>query len=512
MSSTKELNFVIDPSEDLLCPICAKVLVDPHVTDCCGQHFCGQCLTKWFQGGKICPHCRSTNFSHIRYLPLKRKINDLQVYCSNWKYGCTTITSVNGLDDHLSECPYTTVKCSYKCGQALFRKDLTDHTKNKCQYRPSTCRYCQKQDKHYIIMGIQHLNRCPDLPVGCPNNCPNGGTVKRKDLPSHRLVCSLEPVNCPDCLIIVLRQELHIHLQRTCPKRLTICEYCKKSGPYDDITGIHMGECEEYPIGCPRQCKGSEQIKRKKLKIHAEVCPLEPVQCPFNEIGCNSQVLRKDLNNHLKSNVDIHMLRLMSAHTSLVAEHKKLHNDHSKLHGDHSKLQNVCSGLKLELADVQMKHSHLEEKIDTMISSTSRELEYYDNTYDSDDNLPVQCIKTVLNPKVEKEGDKIVFRVLQFTDEWISSPFYVLDGYKMRLVLTKSSEVDQKRDIQSGFNFDLESDPTFTKVSVQLMKGENDGRLKWPIDSKLSLVIIGRVSSIVQIEKMVVQQSQVLAD
>ena len=466
MSSTKELNFVGNPSEDLLCQICTKVFVEPHVTDCCGQHFCEQCLTKWFQGGKVCPHCRSTNFSHIRYLPLKRKINDLQVYCSNWKDGCTTITSVSGLDDHLIECLYATVKCSYKCGQSIFRKDLTDHTTNMCRFRRSTCVYCQKQDRYFVIVGIQHLNRCPDFPVGCPKNCSNGSTVKRKDLPSHRLVCQLESINCPDCRVNLLRQELCGHLLTACPKRMVKCKYCqkemkydstsvhelscpeypvtcprrcdlgsrlkrkdlkhhemvvcplepetckgcsriivrkdmddhcakecpkrpttcthcKKSGPYDNITGIHMGECEECPIGCPRKCKGSEQIKRKELKTHAEVCLLEPVRCPFNEVGCNPQLVRRDLNNHVKSNMDKHIIKVMTAHSSLVAEHKKLQNDHYKLQDDY------C-GLKSELAAMKKKHSDMEAKINSMTSSQKLE----SKKSDKDGPVAIPCFAT----------------------------------------------------------------------------------------------------------------------
>ena len=266
--------------------------------------------------------------------------------------------------------------------------------------------------------------------------------------------------------------------------RQHVYTHCMKSGPHDDITGKHMDECEEYPIGCPRKCKGSEQLKRKNLKNHAEVCPLEPVQCPFSEVGCTKQrLVRRDLSNHVKSNVDKHMMKMMAAHTTLVAEHKKLQSDHSKLQDDYK-------GLKLELADMQIKHSHMEANISGMTSSISQELNFIlsDKYYN---NMPVQCIKTALKPKVEKEGDKIVFRVLQFTDEWTSSPFYVLDGYKMRLVLTRPSEVDQRRDFQRRDDLERGSDRTLqlTKVAVQLMKGENDDRLKWPINSELSLVI-----------------------
>ena len=147
MSTAAGFDFIVKPSEDFLCPICAKVLVEPHVTECCGQHFCEHCLTKWFkeQGSVICPHCRSINFAHIRYLPMKRKINDLQVFCSNKKDGCTSITTVSHLEAHLSECPYATVKCSLNCGLSLLRKNVTGHRTNDCRNRISTCIYSVKR-------------------------------------------------------------------------------------------------------------------------------------------------------------------------------------------------------------------------------------------------------------------------------------------------------------------------------------------------------------------------------
>ena len=128
--SVTELDFVIAPHEDYICPVCTKVLVEPHVTECCGQHFCEQCLKRWFreQGKNSCPHCRSEQFTHNRYLPLKRKINELLVYCSNRSEGCTTIESVSQLETHLRECPYGRVSCSNKCGYSYLRKDFSDHT------------------------------------------------------------------------------------------------------------------------------------------------------------------------------------------------------------------------------------------------------------------------------------------------------------------------------------------------------------------------------------------------
>ena len=498
--SIAERNFVVEPSEDFLCPICAKVLVEPHVTECCGQHFCEQCLTQWFkeQGSVIYPHCRSINFAHIRYLPMKRKINDLQVFCSNKKDGCTSITTVSQLESHLSECLYATVKCSLNCGLSLLRKDVIGHRTNDCRNRISTCIYCKKMGKYYVITGSQHVMSCPDIPVGCPKNCPDGRSVKRKDLNTHKLICPLESVSCSDCLAEMQRQQLSEHRLNTCPKRIIICKHCKVFGAFDHITGQHVNECEEFPTGCPRKCQGSEQMKRKKVKSHSEVCPLEPVLCPFSEVGCKPQLVRRDLNSHIKSNLEQHMLKVMTSHTQLVAEHKGLKDDYLRLRMDHSKLLMDHRRLKSELAKSQAMHSEMAARFSNMTSSISHELEFIEKAQVqtqgggmddyTDSALALQCIKTALHPNLKDGTDKIVFRVpqLQTTEQKTSSQFYVLDGYKMCLVYKKIDEPLARRGV---WNLLRPSDSIKINVSLHLMKGEKDDSLKWPINVPFTIHI-----------------------
>ena len=474
---TTELDFVVEPSEDFLCPICAKVLVEPHVTECCGQHFCKECLTKWFkeQGSVICPHCRSINFTHIRYLPIRRKINDLQVFCSNKKDGCTSVTTVSQLESHLSECFYSTVKCPLNCGLSLLRKDVTDHRTNDCRNRISTCKYCKRRGKHYVITGSQHVMSCPDIPVGCPKNCPDGRSVKRKDLDKHRLICPLESVCCSDCLAEMQRQQLSEHRRKTCPKRIAACFFCFIQMTYDSIAS-HENTCPEYPVVCPRQCETGGSLKRKNFKEHASICPLEPVQCPFSEVGCKPQLVRRDLNSHMKSNFEQHMLKIMTSHTKLVTEHERLKDDHLKLQSDH--------------LDIATRFSN-------MTSSISHELEFIEkaqvqggrmHTY-SDGAMSLQCIKTALHPILKDGINKIVLRVpqMQTTEQKISSPFYILDGYKMCLVYKKIDEPLARRD--RDLTSPRPSDSIKINVSLHLMKGEKDDSLKWPINAPLQIHI-----------------------
>ena len=118
-----EYKFVKELPDDFQCVICAKVLNEPHLTDCCGQHFCQACLEQWFkkQEKKICPHCCSENFTHMRYLPLKRKIDDLDVYCPNQEEGCKMITKFGKLSSHKNECSFARVICTQGCGKLIIR-------------------------------------------------------------------------------------------------------------------------------------------------------------------------------------------------------------------------------------------------------------------------------------------------------------------------------------------------------------------------------------------------------
>ncbi len=49
-----------------------------------------------------------------------------------------------------------------------------------------------------------------------------------------------------------------------------------------------------------------EKIPRMNLADHQEMCPLEPVNCPFFEAGCTEKIARKDLTAYKASNTEHH--------------------------------------------------------------------------------------------------------------------------------------------------------------------------------------------------------------
>ena len=249
MATKQDYDFVHPIPDDYLCGICMDVLQEPQATECCGQHYCRDCLEKSFRrrkdrrvsnatATKQCPHCRTDNFNHIKYLPLERKIKDLKVYCQNRYKGCVDRVRLGDVKSHKQKCGYATVSCPNSCGDQLLRK--------------------QRQ----------------------------------------------------------------LHLDKVCKRRDVRCQYCGKMGMFYRITELHLKKCLKCPLPCDKKC-GKVKIKREDMKQHKSVCPLEPVKCPYQEVGCPETVTRKDLESHEANSTQQHLSQLMSAHIKLKKEFER---------------------------------------------------------------------------------------------------------------------------------------------------------------------------------------------
>ena len=220
--------FAEEVPEELVCSaICTKVLRDPHLTDCCGQHFCNSCLQHWFkrQGEQVCPHCRKESFNHILDKPIKRRIDQLRVHCTNHKAGCEWVGELSTVQTHLdsdSGCGYVEVSCTNRCRSSTIpwgilkmrRKDLARHLEQECPERRYKCKHCKKEDTYKTITR-QHYKQCPNYPLDCPNECETT-EIKRAEMDQHRSKCPLEPVECPfkeaGCQVKVVRKEFESHM------------------------------------------------------------------------------------------------------------------------------------------------------------------------------------------------------------------------------------------------------------------------------------------------------------
>ena len=361
--------FIGEVADRYNCQICTKVIREPHLAVCCGQHFCESCLNKWKftrQGKESCPHCRAQGegFNHVINKGLRSEINQLKVKCSNRGKGCEWTGELGALKTHLAS--------EKGCG--------------------------------FVV-------------VQCPNKCSSRWSYTT-----------------------IVRKELEKYLSSECYLRPYKCEYCGEKGTYRDISGnnaqgqrhlliAHYDKCPAYPLACSNEC-GASGIKRRDMDDHRSQCPQEPVKCPFNEAGCTDCTLRRhQLDNHLASNQQKHLLLMMGAYKQVK---DKLTETEAKLT---TALQLLSTGTNKD-----------KETMNSIIA-------YSPALMKDGDNL------TITMPKVSEyhRSGKI----------WYSPPFYYKEGYKMCLVVSGMK-------MESG-------KCTGLTVGIQVLQGENDDKLKWPI-------------------------------
>ena len=125
------------------CGICYGLLLQPHLTECCGHHFCRDCFNKVSKQKKPCPLCSSPKFNTMFDKSLARLISGLKVYCTHKSKGCEWKGEVKALEDHqkkgeaVGECKYTPVTCANQCGSKIDRHLLKQHQDQFCPKKPN---------------------------------------------------------------------------------------------------------------------------------------------------------------------------------------------------------------------------------------------------------------------------------------------------------------------------------------------------------------------------------------
>lgn len=188
--------FVRDKLDKYLCKICSKVFRDPHITSCCGFHYCESCLD--YTAASVCPNCGAkgeSEFKHFCDQGWKRKIGSFKVYCSLSKdKGCEWVGELRFLPEHNSKlCMYRQTSCE-RCDKAILVKDLDKHIKEECMERIVHCEHCDLEGPYQWIT-TKHNLLCELVPLSCPNKC--GERIERKDLDAHNQICPKCPVQCP---------------------------------------------------------------------------------------------------------------------------------------------------------------------------------------------------------------------------------------------------------------------------------------------------------------------------
>ena len=100
--SIEHLSFVEQPSDDFFCPVTYNLLLQPHLTSCCGQHLSQEAIKKT---KKACPLCNEPGWKSMLDKHFQRQVNSLKVFCLNKENGCEWKGGLKAFNHHVKICP-----------------------------------------------------------------------------------------------------------------------------------------------------------------------------------------------------------------------------------------------------------------------------------------------------------------------------------------------------------------------------------------------------------------------
>ena len=187
-----------------------------------------------------------------------------------------------------------------------------------------TCPICRSEE-FVTYPNLSTDREIQQLMVYCPDKDSTGCNWigKLKDVDKHYSEGRECETECDKCKTVVKHKLLRSHLTTECP---CYCPYCDITTEREVISSEHKEKCHKFPITCPNNC-GLDGIPRDDMDEHKKVCPLEIIQCEFDDVGCETRIFRKDAEYHMKENMLTH---LQLTRIKLNVVNKKLEESNAK--------------------------------------------------------------------------------------------------------------------------------------------------------------------------------------
>ena len=100
-----EYPFVEQPSEDFFCPVTLGLLLQPHLTSCCGKHLSQEAATRIKKEKGACPLCKQSRWKGMLDKNFRRQVNSLHVLCRHENRGCGWQGELAAFHRHVGSCP-----------------------------------------------------------------------------------------------------------------------------------------------------------------------------------------------------------------------------------------------------------------------------------------------------------------------------------------------------------------------------------------------------------------------
>ena len=317
---------------------------------------------------------------------------------------------------------------------------------------------------HYLVV------LCSNEKVGCK------WSGKLNELNGHlETTCQLEAVQCPTgCGVSLKRCDIALHVKSECSQLVINCPHCLVRGEKRFIEGRHLEECSNCPLSCPNHCGAT--FTSSEFDEHKNICPLEVVSCEFNNLGCNTDMPRRDVEMHNEENLTNHLnlakrqlacstKELKSSKAQLVMVEKELNTFKASSAG---MIEEILSMIRL-LGQLYVVHE--EEKINIF-----RQISLYYKSL-----LCAQGDKVA--PVILKMNGFAKFR--RNDTMWYSVPFFThRHGYKLCLCISATGDKDASdKEVREG---------NYISVYIAVMEGPYDAQLTWPMEGTIHVTLLNQ--------------------
>ena len=222
-----QCEFVEQVTEELVCRACRLVAREPHIVNCCSQHYCQTCIEPFLYENQPCPNCNETDFDSLLLKGAKKRILALKVFCTMKEKGCKWTSALSDLAAHLDvengDCQYTEIECPSGCARKILKVNLETHIIADCIKRDYMCPHCNFTAT-FEIVSEEHWPECLEYPLRCPNQC--GVTCEREIMEDHMLFCPLEKVECElnfaGCKEKFKRNDQDEHMKQNADKHMSL--------------------------------------------------------------------------------------------------------------------------------------------------------------------------------------------------------------------------------------------------------------------------------------------------
>ena len=97
--------FVEQPSKEFFCPVTFGLLLEPHLTSCCGNHISQEAARRIQREEGSCPLCNTHSWSLFLNKHFQRQVKSLRVFCHHDDRGCGWQGELADFDSHVQSCP-----------------------------------------------------------------------------------------------------------------------------------------------------------------------------------------------------------------------------------------------------------------------------------------------------------------------------------------------------------------------------------------------------------------------